>query len=225
MTSDEIKLDLDRDRRLGFGEAIFCQDKSAAQIAAILDVAVTDGHAMLLTRLSRESFAELPQRLASCLDFHPQSQTAFCGNRPLLCSQAGSVAILTAGTSDAAVAREAQRTLAFHAIESSTYFDVGVAGLWRLLERLDEIRRHRIVIAIAGMDAALPTVLGGLITQPLIAVPTSTGYGASRNGETALAASLTSCAPGIVVCNIDNGYGAACAAIRILVALHANDRN
>ena len=97
-------------------------------------------------------------------------------------------------------------------------FDVGVAGLWRLSERLDEIRAHPIVIAVAGMDAALVSVLGGQVGGVLIAVPTSTGYGAARKGETALAASLASCAPGVVVCNIDNGYGAACAALRTLGA-------
>ncbi|MGK0339534.1 MAG: NCAIR mutase (PurE)-related protein, partial [Candidatus Azotimanducaceae bacterium] len=96
--------------------------------------------------------------------------------------------------------------------------DVGVAGLWRLLDRIDEIKQHKIIIAIAGMDAALPTVLGGLISSTIIAVPTSVGYGATRGGETALASLLVSCASGITVTNIDNGFGAACAAIRILHA-------
>ena len=94
--------------------------------------------------------------------------------------------------------------------------DVGVAGLWRLTERLQDIQNHKVVICIAGMDAALPTVLGGLISSALIAVPTSVGYGMAEGGETALRSLLVSCAPGISVVNIDNGYGAACAAIRIL---------
>ena len=93
---------------------------------------------------------------------------------------------------------------------------MGVAGLWRLSSRLDEIKTHPIVIAVAGMDAALISVLGGLIPSILIGVPTSTGYGAARGGETALGASLSSCAPGVTICNIDNGYGAACAALRAL---------
>ncbi len=94
--------------------------------------------------------------------------------------------------------------------------DVGVAGLWRITERLDELRERRVVICIAGMDAALPTVLGGLIPGVLIAVPASAGYGMTRGGETAMQSMLCSCAPGLVVVNIDNGYGAACAAIRVL---------
>ena len=126
------------------------------------------------------------------------------------------VVIVTAGTSDSGPAREALRTLAFNGISATIIFDVGVAGIWRLMDRLDEIRRHDVIIAVAGMDAALVSVLGGLVAQPLIAVPTSTGYGAARNGETALAASLASCAAGVTVCNIDNGYGAACAVLRIL---------
>ena len=126
------------------------------------------------------------------------------------------VAVVTAGTSDAGPAREAVRTLAFNGHATTLIMDIGVAGLWRLTERVDEIAAHPVVIAVAGMDAALPSVLGGLVGSLVIAVPTSTGYGAARGGETALASCLTSCAPGIVVCNIDNGYGAACAAMRML---------
>ena len=101
--------------------------------------------------------------------------------------------------------------------------DVGVAGLWRLTSRLGEIKSHPIVIAVAGMDAALVSVLGGLIPGIMIGVPTSTGYGAARNGETALGASLSSCAPGVTICNIDNGYGAAMAAIRMLRGMETNN--
>ena len=128
------------------------------------------------------------------------------------------IAVVTAGTSDSKVAREALRTLEFNGLAATRIFDVGVAGLWRLLERVEEIRKHPIIIATAGMDAAMPSVLGGLVSGTLIAVPTSTGYGVALKGETAFAASLASCAPGIVVCNIDNGYGAACAALRIISA-------
>ena len=133
------------------------------------------------------------------------------------------VAVVAAGTSDAGVAREALRTLEFNGFGAKAIFDVGVAGIWRLMERVEEIRKHPVVIAVAGMDAALPTVLGGLVPGAIIALPTSTGYGASRNGETALSACLSSCAPGVVVCNIDNGYGAACAAIRILLSSRKNE--
>jgi len=124
--------------------------------------------------------------------------------------------VVAAGTSDASVAREAARTLTYYGESPAEITDVGVAGLWRLLERIEEIRTMKVVIAVAGMDAALPTVIGGLVAAPVIGVPTSVGYGASENGQTALKAMLASCSPGLTVTNIDNGYGAACAALRIL---------
>jgi NCAIR mutase (PurE)-related protein len=128
------------------------------------------------------------------------------------------VAIVCAGTSDVAVAREAARTLRYHGEVATVIADVGVAGLWRLTRRLDDIRQHPIVIVVAGMDAALPSVLGGLVAGCVIAVPTSVGYGVAAGGRAALDAVLASCAPGITVVNIDNGYGAACAALRLLRA-------
>jgi NCAIR mutase (PurE)-related protein len=126
------------------------------------------------------------------------------------------VAIVSAGSSDAHVTHEIARSLAFYGYTSTAIQDVGVAGLWRLLARLDDIKRAEIVIVVAGMDAALPTVLGGLIGNVIIAVPSSTGYGVAAGGHSALNAMLASCAPGIPVMNIDNGYGAACTAIRML---------
>jgi NCAIR mutase (PurE)-related protein len=126
------------------------------------------------------------------------------------------VAIVVAGSSDAGVAREAQRTLAYNGVASRSFVDVGVAGLWRLTQRIHEISRFPVVIAVAGMDAALPTVLGGLVPGVIVAVPTSVGYGVAAGGHTALNAILASCASGISVVNIDNGYGAACVALRVL---------
>ena len=114
--------------------------------------------------------------------------------------------------------REAARTLRFYGEPAVEINDVGVAGLWRLLERIEEIRKMKVVIAVAGMDAALPTVIGGLVSSVVIGVPTSVGYGVATGGETALRAMLASCSPGLVVTNIDNGFGAACAALRILRA-------
>ena len=124
------------------------------------------------------------------------------------------VAVITGGSADVPVAREASRTLAFYGHEALDLFDVGVAGLWRLTEHLETIRRARIVIAVAGMEAALPTVLAGLIGSSIIAVPTSVGYGVAGGGRAALNSLLASCASGISVVNIDNGYGAACVALR-----------
>jgi NCAIR mutase (PurE)-related protein len=129
------------------------------------------------------------------------------------------VAIVSAGTSDGAVAWEAARTLDYLGIGHRLFEDCGVAGLWRLTERLPEINEHDVVIAVAGMDAALASVMGGLTAKPLLAVPTSVGYGVAQGGESALHSMLASCAPGVSVFNVDNGYGAACAAARIVSLL------
>ena len=129
------------------------------------------------------------------------------------------VAIVMAGASDVPAAREATRTLAFNGQQAIEYVDVGVAGLWRLLSKIDDIRQAPVVIAAAGMDAALISVLGGLVPGVVIGLPTSVGYGVATGGTTALNAGLASCAPGIVMVNIDNGYGAACAAIRVMNAI------
>jgi NCAIR mutase (PurE)-related protein len=126
------------------------------------------------------------------------------------------IAVVTAGTSDVPVAREIARTLNYYGEGCIEIADVGVAGLWRLLDRVSDIRDKAVVIVVAGMDAALPSVVGGLVSGAVIAVPTSVGYGVAEGGTTALHAALASCAPGVVVVNIDNGYGAACAALRIV---------
>ena len=215
MVEKETKLDLNRTDRIGLGEAIFCINKTAGQIDGILRQCQHDGRPVLLTRLDVNKHGELAPENKTTLDYDEKSETGFF-QAEIPTALPFQVLIVTAGTSDISVAREAERTLAFNKIGSKLIFDVGVAGLWRLTSRIEEIKTYPIIIAIAGMDAAIVSVLGGLVSSVLIAVPTSTGYGASRNGETALAASLASCAPGVVVCNIDNGYGAACAAIRIL---------
>ncbi len=210
--NDEFVLDEGRALRLGFGEAVFCAGKSPAQIAAILDAAAGP---MLLTRLDPARFEALPASARQMLDYDPVSATAFLG-AALPSEGAASVAVVTAGTSDVPVAREAIRTLAFQGREAVLVADVGVAGLWRLLRRVEELRAMRVVIVAAGMDAALPSVIGGLVGGVVIAVPTSVGYGVAAGGHAALNAILSSCAPGIVTVNIDNGYGAACAALRVL---------
>ena len=210
--ASDFVLDEARAARIGFGEAVFCAGKSAAQIAAILDSA----HApLLLTRLAPDKFAALPLARQRELDYDPVSATAFSGP-PLPPSGPAQIAIVTAGTSDVPVAQEAVRTLAFQGQEASLIADVGVAGLWRLMRRVEELRRMRVVIVAAGMDAALPSVVGGLIGAVIIAVPTSVGYGVAAGGHAALNAILASCAPGVLAVNIDNGYGAACAALRVL---------
>ena len=215
MTEQEMTIDFQRTERLGFGEAVFCADKSPRQINEILVAVQNDGSPILMTRLSEAKFDALDAAHRDAMDYDPVSETGFFRFTQTP-GRSGRVAVVTAGTSDARTAREASRTLKFNGEEATLFFDVGVAGLWRLTSRLGEIKAHPIVIAVAGMDAALVSVLGGLIPSILIGVPTSTGYGAARNGETALGASLSSCAPGVTICNIDNGYGAACAALRAL---------
>ncbi|MBV8612999.1 MAG: nickel pincer cofactor biosynthesis protein LarB [Acetobacteraceae bacterium] len=215
--NEEFLLDEQRDGRIGITEAVYCAGKSPAQVARIIRFAEQRGRPLLLTRLGEASLRELPPSQAAALDYDPVSRTAYAGS---VTEPPGPprVAIVTAGTSDIPVAREAMRTLFFEGHRSLEIADVGVAGLWRLMQRADELRAMRVVIVAAGMDAALPSVIGGLVPGLVIAVPTSVGYGVAAGGRAALNAALASCAPGIVVVNIDNGYGAACAAIRALGA-------
>ena len=128
------------------------------------------------------------------------------------------MAVISGGSSDLPVAREAVRTLAFHGEGALEAMDIGVAGLWRLMERLEELRPMKVVIVAAGMEGALTSVVGGLLPGAIVALPTSVGYGVAEGGRVALQSALASCAPGIVTVNIDNGYGAACAALRVLRA-------
>ena len=200
---------------MGLDEALFCAGKTSGQISRIIRSVRAAGRSMLLTRLDEARYAALDEDARAHLDYDPLSRTAMLGTRTAPADTVR-VAVVCAGTSDLPVSREAGRTLEYYGERVAEYNDVGVAGIHRLLSRLGDIRAHDVVIAVAGMDAALVSVLGGLVRVPLIAVPTSVGYGAARGGETALAASLASCAAGVVVVNIDNGFGAACAAMRIL---------
>lgn len=215
MSGGDFVLDLRRGERIGLDEAIYCAGKSPGQVEAILDTAALAGSRLLLTRLGPDHAPVLGGRHGPALDHDPMSRTAIFGApHPLVA--APPVAIVSAGTSDLPVAREAARTLAYYGQPAREIADVGVAGLWRLTARLDEIRACPVVIVAAGMDAALVSVLGGLVRGLVVALPTSVGYGVAREGRPALEASLASCAPGVAVVNIDNGYGAACVALRAL---------
>jgi NCAIR mutase (PurE)-related protein len=213
----EFKLDWARAERTGSSEAVLCEPKTVAQIDAIVDHARAAGRSLLLTRLSERKHGRLAPAARKMLDYHAPSRTAILGDLPATRNRQR-IAIVCGGTSDAPVALEAARTLAFEGEEATLVVDVGVAGLWRLMERIDEIRRHRVVIAIAGMEGALFSVLAGLVQCPVLAVPRSVGYGVGQGGRTALRAALASCASGLVVVNIDNGFGAAHAALRMLGA-------
>lgn len=214
MNPDEVLLDFGRAARIGLPEAIFAAGKSTVQLEQILALGATRGEALLFTRLDAAQFATLGAQWRYRLDYCAVSRTAILGEPPAPVSPS-IVALVAAGSSDIPVLREAERTLRHQGEVATVFGDVGVAGLWRITSRLEQLRTFPIVIAFAGMDAALPTVLGGLIGASLIAVPTSVGYGVAAGGRTALNAMLASCAPGLVVTNIDNGYGAACAALRI----------
>ncbi len=210
-----ILFDHARTARIGLPEAVFCEGKSLESIQELLSRFGRDtGRPVLFTRLSPEIFALMPEELRAGVDYHPLSRTAFGLTCPR--HEKGRVAVVSAGTADGFVTWEAARTLEYLGISHAVYEDCGVAGLWRLADRMNEINAFDVVIVVAGLDAALASVLGGLTGKPLFAVPTSVGYGVADKGRAALASMLTSCAPGIGVMNIDNGYGAACAAARVV---------
>lgn len=206
----EARLDLGRTERIDLPEAVYCRSKTVAQCVSIVESMLADGSdAVIATRTTAEQGDALraldpTDEAAGVLMWRPRPPT-------------GAVAaVVAAGTSDLPVAEECRLTLEAMGHTVDTSVDVGVAGLHRLLDVVPTLERADVVVAVAGMEGALPTVLGGLVAQPLIAVPTSVGYGTAFDGWTALASMMTSCAPGISVVGIDNGYGAACAAHRIL---------
>ena len=212
---NESIIDFQRRTRLGVVEAIWGEHKTIEQISEILKKYLLECETALVTRLTKEKGQKLLVEFPSA-EFHEISGCLTLGGFKESTSSLEEVLILTGGTSDVGVASEAEIALNLHGIKTKLLIDVGVAGLHRLLDRLEEIKLAKVVIACAGMEGALPTVLAGLIPQPIIGLPISVGYGISGGGKTALEGMLASCAPGLVVVNIDNGYGAAMAAMRIL---------
>lgn len=216
--NNSILFDHGRTARIGLPEAVFCQGKSDEALVELLTrFCKGSGHPILFTRLTSQQFALVPDTVKAGYDYHALSRTAFAGTMEPRSS--GRIAIVSAGTADSSVAWEAARTLTYLGIASGIYEDCGVAGLWRLTERLEEINTADAVIVVAGLDAALLSVMGGLTPKPIVGVPTSVGYGVAEKGKAALASMLSSCAPGVPIMNIDNGYGAACAAARIVNGL------
>ncbi|MES2624625.1 MAG: nickel pincer cofactor biosynthesis protein LarB [Pseudomonadota bacterium] len=214
--SSPITMDWDRHSRTGLHEAVMCQGKTPELLQHILQLAEVKQQALLFTRLDASAAATLHCTIGN-FDYEDISRTAIY--TPALHKSAqrdDRIAVISGGSTDIPVAREAVRTLGFYGVTANEVYDIGVAGLWRLHDKLTLLREQKILICVAGMDAALPTVLAGLVSNLIIAVPTSTGYGMTRGGETALHALLCSCSQGLVVVNIDNGFGAACAAIRAL---------
>jgi pyridinium-3,5-biscarboxylic acid mononucleotide synthase len=213
--SDGICMDWRREARTGIAEAVFCTGKTPDQIDRIVDLAARNSRRLLLTRMEDQKFRGLDAAVRAMLDFDPLSRTAILGG-PAQQAASGLAVVVCAGTSDMPIALEAHRTLAFNHVDAPLIGDVGVAGLWRLLDRIDEIASYPVVIAVAGMEGALFSVLAGAVPGLVVAVPTSIGYGVAQGGVTALHSALASCAPGVVVVNIDNGFGAACAALKAL---------
>ncbi len=205
-------IDHHRELRTGVPEIVFGAGKTAEQIAGALRGLAKEGGA-LATRVDAGK-AEQVRALVPDVRYHEAARIVALG-KPGPRPAAARVAVVCAGTSDLPIAEEASLVAEFLGAPVLRVSDVGVAGLHRLLARLDDIRSAEVVVAVAGMEAALPSVLGGLVDRPLVAVPTSVGYGVSHGGLVALGALLAACAPGIAVVNIDNGVGAAVAAVRI----------
>jgi NCAIR mutase (PurE)-related protein len=207
-------LDTHRELRQGAPEAVFGAGKSAEQLVEILQQLHRSHHRALATRVNRDK-ARLVQEALPEANYNTVSRLLTMGSRPEAPAQPYAV-VACAGTSDLPVAEEASQTLEFlgHRVERLT--DVGVAGVHRLFDKLDKLRGARVIISVAGMEGALTSLIGGLVSAPVIGVPTSVGYGVARGGETALHAMLASCASGVAVVNIDNGFGAAVFASTIL---------
>ncbi len=201
------KVDHGREARKGFPEVIFGEGKTAEQVARLAEVVLARSDRLLATRVSRAAAAAVTV-VAPDAVYHETARVVTVDRRAETRTAGGLVAVASAGTSDAPVAEEAAVTAELMGCEVSRLADVGVAGIHRLLDKLDTLREARVVVAVAGMEGALPSVIGGLVSAPVIAVPTSVGYGASFGGLAALLAMLNSCAPGVAVVNIDNGFGA-----------------
>ena len=211
----EIRLDLDRSLRCGVPEIIYAPGKTVEQIGAAMKAMRRAGQPALVSRIDPSQQEALQQEFPQAV-VYPQARILALGEGvPSSGAGVGGISIVSAGTSDLPVAEEAAVTAEWMGARVARFPDLGVAGLHRLTRRLDEIREARVLIVVAGMEGALPSVLGGLVDLPLIAVPTSVGYGASLEGVTALLAMMSSCVLGITVVNIDNGVGAGVAAARI----------
>lgn len=200
-------VDHHRSLRKGYPETIFCQGKTTAQTLAIAARIIDSGSLMLATRVDGDTAAALCERFPGA-DHDADARTVIVLPDETELEQNGLVVVVSAGTSDVPVAQEAANTARTMGARVETIFDVGVAGIHRLLAYTDRLRQARVVIVVAGMEGALASVVGGLVDAPVIAVPTSVGYGASFGGLAALLTMLNSCASGILVVNIDNGYGA-----------------
>jgi pyridinium-3,5-biscarboxylic acid mononucleotide synthase len=210
---DVAKLDGHRGLRSGFGEVVYCEGKTPEDVAAIVERSAAGPGPVLATRASPEAFAAVRARVPSAR-YEERARAIVVDPEPLP-RRGGCIVVVSAGSSDVAVAEEAVVTAQVMGNHVERLYDVGVAGIHRLLAHVDLLQGASVLIVVAGMEGALPSVVGGLVSCPVIAVPTSVGYGASFGGIAALLGMLNSCAAGVTVVNIDNGFGAGTAASRI----------
>jgi len=207
------RVDHHRSLRQGFPEVVFGQGKTPAQTAAIAERIVARGHTLLVTRTTSETF-DAVRAVVPAARFHPEARLIACPQNDVTPGR-GTILVVAAGTSDIPIAEEAAVSAEVMGNTVDRLFDVGVAGLHRVLAASDRLAGARVIIVVAGMEGALPSVVGGLVRVPVVAVPTSVGYGASFQGLSALLGMLNTCATGVAVVNIDNGFGAAAIASSI----------
>lgn len=212
--SSSVNIDFNREERIGFKEVVYAGHKTVDALRDIISQYQAKKSSILITHLQVEKFEALKDAIDICF-YDALSKIAVVGAFETNDKNAV-VGILSAGTSDEGVVNEAYYTLQYMGVSCQKIQDIGVAGIHRFTNKLDEIRKFKILIVVAGFEGALASVAGGLLSQPIIAVPTSVGYGVAEGGKAALNAMLTSCANGLTVVNIDNGYGAAMAAKRMV---------
>lgn len=212
--SKNFNIDHSREDRLGFQEIVYGASKSVEQLKSIINDYNSKNKNVLCTKVQNEKAEILINELQNVF-YDKISQILLVGSFPSKLKKK-KVAILSGGTSDQYLVDEIYYTLKYFGIDAEKFQDIGVAGVHRLMGNVEKLKLFNVLIVVAGFEGALPTVVGGILPQPIIAVPASIGYGVSEGGRTALNSMLSSCANGITVVNIDNGYGAAMAAIRIL---------
>ena len=200
------KFDTDRKNRKGFAEVIYCPGKERAHLKEIVKKVVKLKEDLLLTKLDKPTFSFL-KKVIPALKYNPLAKIGYLLAKPKVISK-GMVLVICAGTSDVPIAEEAAQTLQIMGNRVEKLYDVGVAGVHRLMSNIDKLKKAQVIIVVAGMEGALPSLVSGLVKAPIVAVPTSCGYGSSFSGLAALLTMLNGCSPGVSVVNIDNGFGA-----------------
>ena len=216
---DDVRFDWERSARTRVPEVVLAESKSSDQLLDIARQVLARQQRVLMTRVQAEKAAMLAEQLPGRIHYHAQARTVVVTEtsvEDVLRDRPVRVAIVAAGTSDVPVVAEIEQSLHYLGEPTARYVDVGVAGLWRLTELAEELSEYSLLIAVAGMEGALFSVLAGLVPIPVIAVPVSVGYGVGAGGHVALNSALSSCVPGIAVVNIDNGFGAAALAVKLL---------